>query len=218
MHVIAHRGWSVGKHENSIKAFKKAVLSGVDGVEFDIRWSVDKKEVIISHDLENLGPGDLNDSVLRLEEGLGFLADKDLELWIEMKEYDNNLFALLVGLLKKYNLIQKTFIFGFKEIAEKFDWVGGRKVRLGIITRYPWNIKKNVKKYNPDSILIGWDERWWTKPVFKLIWSVFSFERLSQKYPKVKFVAGVVESNSDHDWISKQKGLHSFTTDNYKDW
>ena len=217
MKIIAHRGWSSGKNENTLKAFQKAVDNNLDGVEFDVRWSINKQNLIISHDPENLGPRDLNNKALGLEEGLKFLADKNLELWIELKECDERLFSRLIDLLKKNNLIQKSLVFAFREVAESFNWQN-REVQLGIIVEYPWKIKGNIRKYNPDSILMGWDDRWWTKSVFKFLWSVFSFDKLSKKYPNIKFVAGVVKNNSDHDWISRQKGLYSCTADKPFEW
>ena len=217
MKVIAHRGWSAGKSENTINAFQKAIEKEVDGVEFDVRWSIDKKEVIISHDPGNLETGSLSNGFLRLEEGLSFWVNKEKEILLEMKEFDERLFRKIIELLEKFKLTEKTLIIGFREVAECFDWKG-RKVRLGIITRYPWNIKKNIQKYRPDTVLLGWDDRWWTKPFFKSVWSFLSLPRLCKQYPDIHFVVGVVKSEVDYRWVSKQKGLYGFTVDRFGEW
>lgn len=47
--IIAHRGASAHAPENTIAAFKKAVESGAEGVEFDVRLSKDRIPVVI-HD------------------------------------------------------------------------------------------------------------------------------------------------------------------------
>lgn len=47
--IIAHRGGSACAPENTIAAFKKAIESGADGVEFDVRLSKDGVPVVI-HD------------------------------------------------------------------------------------------------------------------------------------------------------------------------
>ncbi len=47
--IIAHRGDSAHAPENTIAAFRKAVDSGADGVEFDVRLSKDGVPVVI-HD------------------------------------------------------------------------------------------------------------------------------------------------------------------------
>ena len=47
--IIAHRGDSAHAPENTIAAFRKAIESGADGVEFDVRLSKDGVAVVI-HD------------------------------------------------------------------------------------------------------------------------------------------------------------------------
>ena len=47
---FAHRGAQQIYHENSLKAFKKAIELGCDGVEIDVQITKDKK-IIIFHDL-----------------------------------------------------------------------------------------------------------------------------------------------------------------------
>ncbi|HUR99161.1 MAG TPA: glycerophosphodiester phosphodiesterase family protein [Pyrinomonadaceae bacterium] len=47
--IIAHRGASALAPENTISAFKKAIDSGADGIEFDVRLSKDRVPVVI-HD------------------------------------------------------------------------------------------------------------------------------------------------------------------------
>ncbi|PIQ35720.1 MAG: hypothetical protein COV32_00600 [Candidatus Yonathbacteria bacterium CG10_big_fil_rev_8_21_14_0_10_43_136] len=61
MKIFTHRGWSAGNNENTLRAFKKSVTYGADGVEFDIRYGVDKKTFICAHDQV------LNDSELTFE-------------------------------------------------------------------------------------------------------------------------------------------------------
>ena len=47
--IIAHRGFSDGYPENTLLAFKKAIKSGADGIETDLRLSLDG-EIILFHD------------------------------------------------------------------------------------------------------------------------------------------------------------------------
>ena len=47
--IIAHRGFSDGYPENTLLAFKKAIESGADGIETDLRLSLDG-EIILFHD------------------------------------------------------------------------------------------------------------------------------------------------------------------------
>ncbi len=49
MRIIAHRGFSENYPENTLLAFEKAIESGVDGIETDIRLSQDEKAIVF-HD------------------------------------------------------------------------------------------------------------------------------------------------------------------------
>ena len=49
MLVLAHRGYHAGLPENTLAAFEAAQRLGVDGIETDVRLSVDGKPVIM-HD------------------------------------------------------------------------------------------------------------------------------------------------------------------------
>lgn len=49
MKIIAHRGYRAKFPENTVLAFKKAMEYGADGIELDVRMSLDKKLVIV-HD------------------------------------------------------------------------------------------------------------------------------------------------------------------------
>ena len=210
--VIAHRGWSAGKEENTINAFIKAYDKGVCGVEFDVRWASDKKLPIVSHD-----PSE-HKNALCLNECIEFLSSTQFDLYIEMKEHDEELFSEVIKLLEKFNLKERTLVFGFKHVAESFPW-GDTDVSLGIITKYPWHIKKDVKRFQPDFVLTGWDYRWWTRPVFKFMWATaFSMKRFAKKHDGVKFVAGIAMSKGDYKWLAKRKGLHACTVDKPFDW
>ncbi len=211
--VIAHRGWSAGKNENTLDAFKKAVAeTGVGGVEFDVRWCTKRGCVIISHDLDTTG------EALELESGLEFLSKENLELFIEMKECDKNLFCRTTELLDKYNLKQKTLIFGFRDVVVGFPWNNREGVKLGIISEYPWEILKDINNFRPDSILIGWDDRWWTKSVFKFVWTIFSLKNICEKYSNIDFVVGVAKSKEDYNWLCKQEGIYCLTADKPFEW
>jgi glycerophosphoryl diester phosphodiesterase len=51
MKLIAHRGWSAGRGENSLAAFARAARDGrVSGVEFDVCLAADSDTLVVSHD------------------------------------------------------------------------------------------------------------------------------------------------------------------------
>ena len=72
--IIAHRGWSGRYPENTIISFEKALELPVDGIEFDLRMTSDRK-IVISH----------NFNVDLRSNGTGFIADKTLA---ELKKLD----------------------------------------------------------------------------------------------------------------------------------
>ncbi len=59
-YIVAHRGSSRQRHENTLEAFDLAVEQGADYVEFDVRRSVDG--VLIIHHDEKVGGYDINSS------------------------------------------------------------------------------------------------------------------------------------------------------------
>jgi glycerophosphoryl diester phosphodiesterase len=79
--VLAHRGGAGPWHENSAAAFAAALRSGADGVELDVRRSVDG-ELVVHHDAEVPGSGlihehrrdELPDWVPTLPEALALCA------------------------------------------------------------------------------------------------------------------------------------------------
>ncbi|MBU1557432.1 glycerophosphodiester phosphodiesterase [Patescibacteria group bacterium] len=211
MKIFAHRGWSVGEKENSLSSFQKAVENGVDGIEIDVRWSPNKDRLIISHD------PDISGEALGLEEGLIFLSDKNLDILVEMKEYDEKLFLQMVDLFKKYSLKEKIVVFGFKKVAKKFPW-GKTDIKLGIISIFPWSIRSDIKKFNPSFVLMGWDYNWWTRPLFKMVWTFLSLSNLCKNNKETCFVVGIANCEADYNWLCKQNGLYCCTVDKPFEW
>ncbi|MGL4997723.1 MAG: glycerophosphodiester phosphodiesterase [Cetobacterium sp.] len=74
MEILAHRGSSGSAPENTISAFKKAILDGCDGFEFDVQQTKDGKMVVF-HDW----------TLERTSNGKGYLREHTLE---ELKMLD----------------------------------------------------------------------------------------------------------------------------------
>lgn len=75
--VIAHRGASGYEPENTIRAFRRAIEMGVDGVEADVRLSKDGVPVVI-HD----------ETLDRTTDGVGRVADYTVD---ELRRFDAGL-------------------------------------------------------------------------------------------------------------------------------
>ena len=74
MEILAHRGASGTAPENTIAAFKKALIDGCDGFEFDVQQTKDGK-IVVFHDW----------TLERTSNGQGHLRDYTLE---ELKKLD----------------------------------------------------------------------------------------------------------------------------------
>jgi glycerophosphoryl diester phosphodiesterase len=82
MHLIAHRGWSAGRGENSLAAFARAARDdAVSGVEFDVCRAAGSGTMVVSHD-----PPLHTEDLLTLDTALSSLSRTDLELFVEIKE------------------------------------------------------------------------------------------------------------------------------------
>ncbi|PIR57978.1 MAG: hypothetical protein COU71_01145 [Parcubacteria group bacterium CG10_big_fil_rev_8_21_14_0_10_38_31] len=204
--IIAHRGWAKGNGENTISAFKRASSGDMNGVEFDIRRHGESGEIIVSHNAT------VDTGVLTFKEALEYLKRENLELFLEFKEYSDKLFGEVADLLESHGLKDKSVIFGFWKVASKFPFTERRGFKLGIIS-YPWNIKKDIMRFNPDFIMMGYTS-FLSKVAFRLYWSVFSLSSVFRKYPDKRFVIGVLQSGKEREWILKEEGLYAVTLDN----
>ena len=196
MKLIAHRGLSQGAGENTLAAFRRAAESRVSGVELDVRRDPRSGLLVVSHDPPN---GD--SPALTFEAALAFLAGTNLELFVEVKEAC--IADAVIVQLAAAGVAERAVVFAFADIARGFPWTAPRRVRLGAILLYPWTMHRFMAAHRPDVILLGWDERLWTRFAFKTWWSLFSLERLARRYGK-PVVPGIVRRTDDLAWLSRR--------------
>ena len=133
--VIAHRGASIEEIENTLEAFRRAVLEGADGIEMDVRRAK-SGELVVFHDddlrrlaglnvrAEELTLPELKEVLLRhpsdpsktgripaLDEVLSDEALKRVTLCIEIKS--DGIEEDLVGMLRRRELIGRSIIYSF---------------------------------------------------------------------------------------------------------
>jgi glycerophosphoryl diester phosphodiesterase len=111
--VIAHRGASGYEYENSLAAFRRAIMLGSDGVELDVHATRDGG-IVIHHDREIPGLGPIarlelpavRQARLRNGEPIPLLAEvldlmRERDVWVEVKAldpmWDQALLATLAG-------------------------------------------------------------------------------------------------------------------------
>ncbi len=198
MKLIAHRGWSEGRQENSATAFARAIADPrVCGVEFDITRAADTGALVVSHD-----PPARASAALSLDAVLSLLAPTRLDLLVEIKQA--GLAEPVIRELEARGLASRALVFAFAGVAATFPWQAPRTVPLGIIVEYPWQLARVVRAYAPDALCLGWDARTWTRLAFRAWWSVFSLRRLGQRHG-LPVVAGIVQRAADLDWLARQR-------------
>jgi hypothetical protein len=198
MHLIAHRGWIAGEGENTLAAFARAAADqAIAGVEFDVSRPADADALVVSHD-----PPERVAGTLRLDDALAFLAGTDLQLYIEIKQ--DGLAAAVIDRLVAHGLADRAVVFAFAKVARSFPWDAPRRVRLGVIVEYPWELKRWARRHRPDVLLLGWDDRAWTRVAFRTWWSCFSLARTGRRHG-VPVVVGVVQRQRDLDWLARQR-------------
>ena len=192
MKLIAHRGWSAGAEENTLDAFRRAAAEpDVAGVEFDVRRAADG-HLVVSHDPPDEGP-------LALDAVVELVVRSKLEAFVELKE--KGIAADVARTLAAGGLAGRAVIFGPVELLTQM--VGERRVALGIIVQYPWQTSRLAAAVAPDVILLGWDDRTWTRRAFRAWWSIFSLRRMGQRH-SAAVVVGVARRASDVRWLRRQ--------------
>jgi hypothetical protein len=197
VHLIAHRGWAAGIRENTLAGFELAAGDpDISGVELDVSRAADTGALVVSHDPPRHAEG-----VLTLDAALSFLSRTPLELFVELKE--EGLAPAVIDTLVSHKVAERSVVFAFAGVARSFPWRGVRPARLGVIVMYPWQLDRIVREFAPDVLLLGWDDRSWTRLAFRAWWSLFSLERLGRRH-RLPVVAGIVQRSGDLRWLSRQ--------------
>jgi hypothetical protein len=165
-------------------------------VELDVCRPADSGTLVVSHD-----PPPHAEDALTLDATLSFLSGTHLELLVEIKQ--EGLAPGVIDKLVAHKVAVRSIVFAFAEVARSFPWQGARAVRLGIIVTYPWQIDRAMRAFAPDVLLLGWDDRAWTRLAFRAWWSLFSLETVARRH-NVPVVAGIVQRSSDLGWLSRQ--------------
>lgn len=123
--IIAHRGASGYEYENSLAAFRRAVMMDADGVELDVRATRDGA-IVVHHDpeLPELGPiaglplGAVREVRLPNGEPVPLLAEAlelvgDREVWVEVKALDPRFDGGLLAVLERGPAPQRYAVHSF---------------------------------------------------------------------------------------------------------
>lgn len=106
--VTAHTG-SMNTPDNSIESIEKAISTGADVVEFDVRFRPNGTPVMAHDAVESDGAG------VPIEDALKFIAQssESIKINLDVKETDN--LSEVQDLVKKYGLPRRAFFTGVNE-------------------------------------------------------------------------------------------------------
>ncbi len=133
--IIAHRGYSKYCQENTISAFDAAIKEGAQGIECDLRLTLDDKAVVnhnnklklngISVKISDTKFSDLLDlrkhsaeELLTLDELFDYIRQKDAEFFLEVKTSSHHLIDAIAKKTKEKKLWSKVHIVGFTFILK----------------------------------------------------------------------------------------------------
>jgi len=163
MICIGHRGASAYEPENTIRAFKRAIEMGCEGVEMDLRRTKDGKIVVIHDetvDRTTNGKGKVSEMTLEEIKKLDSHGEKIPLLSEVLSEVKANIFLLeikeggyeesIVKEVKDAKLLDKVIFISFLyDSLKRVKEVGGEKIGLIYDTQqYPIQIAKNLKAYS----------------------------------------------------------------------
>ena len=177
--VAAHRGDKDCFPENTMAAFRSAIEKKVDMIETDVHMTADGALVLMhDHTVDrttgstglikektlaemralNAGTEENPQQVPLFEELLELIADSDMMLNIELKDYydgTNGEFCKeavdkVMALLEKYQMLPKTVVNSFD--AYLLEYVHSKYPQYLIHGFYPYSIMRNVSQ-NPDEYL-----------------------------------------------------------------
>lgn len=235
--IITHRGRNTGKRENTIVAFDKALDLGAQGVECDLRLTLDN-QVVVCHDdrvmlsnkravisktlLKDLIQFNAMESekLIILDHLFDYIDNKDAQFFLEVKSSSQILVESIIKRIADKDLWSRVYIIGFSFFI-------GTALRLQ--SKYPklkvWQLV-NIPLYSyirkpskSHGVMIGWfDEFFGSEKLFRKLISVKRLTKLREFYKKngFKVMAGVINRESGFKYF-EQAGVSDIVTDNIAD-
>lgn len=232
--IIAHRGYCKNKEENTIPAFEQAFKVEAQGIECDLRITLDNK-VVVNHDnnlllgnkrftiaktlLKNLLKECIvnHKQLLTIDELFDYISQKRTPFFLEAKSSSPLLVESIAQKIAEKNLWSQVHIIGFSifigtalTLQTKYP-----KLRVLQLINFPLYsyIKIPAKSYG---VFVGWlDAIPGNKWVFKKLISPNRLLKLKEYYQKkgFKVMAGVI-NNLDGFKYFKDAGIVDIVTDN----
>jgi len=210
--VISHRGRKTGEKENSLEAFEKALEMGADGIECDLRFTINDK-VIVSHD--KISDSEYKDQ-LSLSDLFDYIKYKKKPFFLELKSSSPKLVKQVSEKIKKENLWDLVHLIGFSIYIKTALSFQAKYPKLRVIPFLNLPILSFIKPPKKSyGVFLGWIDEWkWSQRVFQGMLPQERLSKLKKLYERngFKVMAGVINNGKGLNYF-KDAGITDIVTD-----
>ena len=213
--VISHRGRKTGEKENSLEAFEKALEMGADGIECDLRFTINDK-VIVSHD--KISDSEYKDQ-LSLSDLFDYIKYKKKPFFLELKSSSPKLVKQVSEKIKKENLWDLVHLIGFSIYIKTALSFQAKYPKLRVIPFLNLPILSFIRPPKKSyGVFLGWIDEWkGSQQIFKTLISQNRLKKLKKFYNDRGFrvMAGVINNEKGIKYF-KNAGITDIVTDKIK--
>jgi len=225
--IITHRGKNTKTEENTIAAFDKALEMGADGVECDLRLTLDNKVVVYHNKKMRIDGRKIAVSntlfkycgnLLSLDDLFTYISGhKNIHFFLEIKSSSEILVECIIKKIAERDLWSRVNIIGFSFFIGMAIRLQSRypKLRVWQIINIPFYsyIRKPHKSYG---VMLGWFDSWFGSGwLFRRLVSVRLLTKLKEFYGKngFKVIGGVINRKLGFKYF-QEAGIEDIVTDN----
>ncbi|KAF1296166.1 glycerophosphodiester phosphodiesterase [Enterococcus sp. JM4C] len=191
--VMAHRGSSGTRPENTLPAFSEAVRAKADGIELDVHLTKDRK-LVVMHD----------EAVDRTTDGKGLIREMtlaDIKTLHTGRWFSDEFSAAKVPTLKEVLalLVEKNFR-GFLNIelkTDKYEYPGIEKDVSDLLTSHQWPFTHWYSSFNMNSL----ERIHQLEPTTQLDYIMGTAESKAKRALECSFIEGI---HPKIDWVKEQ--------------
>jgi len=218
--------------ENTIDSFDHALRLGCEGVECDLRLTLDNRAVVhhganLQSDGQKIAIAKtclrdiVNEELLTIEELFDYINARDVPFYLELKNSSRVLVDKVIEKIKDGNLWERVHVIGFSFFMGSAVRAQSKYPKLKVIQLLCIPLNSYIKKPSPSyGVALGWFDSWpATEWLFRRLISVEQLEKLRRLYQKdgfSKVMAGVINRKEGFEYFD-QAGITDIVTDNVAD-
>lgn len=218
--IATHRGRNLPFRENTISSFDHALKLGCEGVECDLRLTLDNRVVV--HHEAHVSKTALKDiayeNLLTIEELFDYINARNVPFYLELKNSSKVLLEKVASKIKEGNLWERVHVIGFSFFISSAIKAQTKYPKLKVIQILCIPLTSYIKKPSASyGVAFGWFDQWFgSEWLFKKLISVERLARLKKLYEEIGFskvMAGVINRKESFEYF-KQAGIRDIVTDN----